>query len=264
MENYPSIVTEDIYPSLHPARQTFINPVVLPDDEFVQQWLAVEWEHKPFNPDDHSEYYNRNGVRMHSKEETIISNYLLDRGKPHRYEYPIALKGIGKVHPDFMVLNPRTRKEYFWEHLGLWDDLTYRRMAIQRLVAYQRTGIFPGDQLILTFETANYHPGFYDIHAVIDHYLDLSPAEPDINRAERQTKKRPHCCDLFSELKFSYFVLYGVRSSPRKNTATVPGPEWAAIIGPMSKISMSLIFGKASLISAFSSLAESSSCELQI
>lgn len=59
-----------------------------------------------------------------------------------------------------------------WEHLGLWDDLTYRRMAIQRLVAYQRTGIFPGDQLILTFETANYHPGFYDIHAVIDHYLD--------------------------------------------------------------------------------------------
>lgn len=33
-------------------------------------------------------------------------------------------------------------------------------------------GIFPGDQLILTFETSSYHPGFYDINAIIDHYLD--------------------------------------------------------------------------------------------
>lgn len=169
---YPSKVVEDIYPSLHPARQKLITPVELPTDEFIQQWLSVEWEHKPFYEDDHSEYYNKQGVRMHSKEETIISNALIDRGKPQRYEYPIVLKGIGKVHPDFMILNPRTRKEYYWEHMGLWDDMTYRKNAIRRLAAYQRSGIFPGDQLILTFETSSYHPGFYDINAIIDHYLD--------------------------------------------------------------------------------------------
>lgn len=98
---YPSKVVEDIYPSLHPARKELITPVELPTDEFIQQWLSVEWE-----------------------------------------------------------------------HMGLWDDMTYRKNAIRRLAAYQRSGIFPGDQLILTFETSSYHPGFYDINAIIDHYLD--------------------------------------------------------------------------------------------
>lgn len=169
--HYPEKTVEDVYPGLHPARKQLVLPTELPEDEYVQQWLAVEWENNTFREEDHSEYYNKLGVRMHSKEETLISNTLIDRGRPQRYEFPIFLKGIGKVHPDFTILNPRTRKVYYWEHLGFWDDMTYRKIAIQRLVAYQRTGIFPGEQLILTFESSNYHPGFYDINALIDRYL---------------------------------------------------------------------------------------------
>lgn len=171
LDNFPGTVIEDIYPGLHPARQALITPVELPDDEFLEQWLAVKWDPKPFYPDDHSEYYNKLGVRMKSKQETILSDRFIDRDVPQRYEFPIQLKGMGEVHPDFMLLNKRTRKEYFWEHFGLWDNFDYRRLAIQKLAAYQRSGIYLGEQLIVTFETAKYHPSFYDITQLIDHYL---------------------------------------------------------------------------------------------
>lgn len=171
IDHYPSKLLEDIYPSLHPDRRALISPAILPIDEFVEQWLAVKWDPVPFRPEDDSEYYNKQGVRMKSKQETILSNYFIDRDVPQRYEFPVRLKGIGEVHPDFMLLNKRTRKEFYWEHFGLWDNPAYMKKAVRKIVAYQRTGIYLGEQLIVTFETSNYHPGLYDINQLIDHYL---------------------------------------------------------------------------------------------
>lgn len=168
---YPQKVYEDIYPDLHPERQKIVIPAELPTDEFVREWEGVTWEPKGFRADDESEYYNKKGVRMKSKEETILSNYFIDREIPQRYEYPIYLKGMGKVYPDFMLLNKRTRKEYYWEHLGLMDERWYSQKAIRKLIAYQRSGIYIGEQLLLTFETSTYRPGLYDINQLIDHYL---------------------------------------------------------------------------------------------
>ena len=34
---------------------------------------------------------------------------------PYHYEAPLYLKGRGIIHPDFTVLNIRTRQEYYWE-----------------------------------------------------------------------------------------------------------------------------------------------------
>lgn len=171
LAQYPKTVVEDVYPKLNPARQLLIVPAILTMEQFVEEWESVSWEPKGFRPDDESEYYNKLGVRMKSKQETILSNQFIDRDVPQRYEFPIRLKGIGKVHPDFMLLNKRTRKEYYWEHMGLWDDPWYRKRAIHKLIAYQRSGIYIGEQLILTFETSAYHTSMYDVDQLIDHYL---------------------------------------------------------------------------------------------
>ena len=37
---------------------------------------------------------------------------------PNHYEAPLYLKGRGIIHPDFTVLNIRTRQEYYWEPYG--------------------------------------------------------------------------------------------------------------------------------------------------
>ena len=76
---------------------------------------------------------------------------------PYRYEYPLYLEGYGKIHPDFMALNVNTRTVFYWEHMGMMDDTEYVENAIRRIEAYEKNDIFPGENLILTYETQR-HP----------------------------------------------------------------------------------------------------------
>jgi len=72
---------------------------------------------------------------------------------PYRYEEPLYLESYGIVHPDFTVLNVRTRKEIYWEHLGKMDDMEYAKDALERILIYEKNGIFPGDKLVISHET---------------------------------------------------------------------------------------------------------------
>ena len=82
-----------------------------------------------------------------------IADLLNKEGIPYRYEYPILLSGLGTVYPDFTVLNVKRRKELYWEHLGMMDDPEYVEKALQKIAMYEENGIFPGESLILTYET---------------------------------------------------------------------------------------------------------------
>ena len=63
------------------------------------------------------------------------------------------LKGFGIVHPDFTFLSRKTKKEMYWEHDGRMDEPGYARNAIRKIQAYEKNDIYPGESLILTFET---------------------------------------------------------------------------------------------------------------
>ena len=90
---------------------------------------------------------------MRSKSELIIADLLYKEGVPYRYEYPLYLNGLGRIYPDFTVLNTKERKELHWEHLGMMDDAEYAENALRRIAVYEKNGIFPGENLILTHET---------------------------------------------------------------------------------------------------------------
>ena len=81
------------------------------------------------------------------------------------------LKEYGLIHPDFTVLNVRTRKEIYFEHLGMMDDEVYREEALKRILAYEKNGIFPGDRLVLTHETLKSPVNSRMIEKVILHYF---------------------------------------------------------------------------------------------
>ena len=40
-----------------------------------------------------------------------------------------------------------------WEHEGMMDKQEYARNAVRKIELYQKNGIYPGERLILTFET---------------------------------------------------------------------------------------------------------------
>ena len=84
---------------------------------------------------------------------------------------PLYLKGTGMVYPDFTFLSRRTRKEIYWEHDGRMDDPVYARSAVRKIQAYEENGIYPGENLILTFETEKTILDIRIVKGLVERYL---------------------------------------------------------------------------------------------
>ena len=140
-----------VYENLHIGRKKLFHPVTLSNKDFASNWLAVEYNHKPFDPTAPI-LQTSTGQRVRSKSEVMIADTLTRLGIPYRYEFPVRLKNY-TVHPDFYCLNLRTRQEFVWEHFGMMDDPTYAQNAVSKIQDYQKQGYFPGKNLITTFET---------------------------------------------------------------------------------------------------------------
>ena len=167
---YPDKCAEQLYENLHKERQKLIFPVCESEDAFVQQWESIEYEGKVFYGDA-AEFYTAKNERVRSKSEVIIADALNREGVPYRYEFPIYLEDFGTVYPDFTVLHIRTRKEILWEHLGMMDEPDYAEKAIQKIATYEQNGFFPGENLILTYETRKNPLNQKILVNLIRHYL---------------------------------------------------------------------------------------------
>lgn len=141
------------YEELSDDRKKLVTPRILSDEEFVRQWKSREYKGK-YISDEIPEIYTEKGERVRSKSEKLIADKLLMMEIPYRYEYPLVLKNIGKIYPDFLLLNVAERKEILFEHFGMMDNKEYCEKAIKKINAYEKCGIFPGDRLILTYETS--------------------------------------------------------------------------------------------------------------
>lgn len=150
--HYPVMSAEQIYENLHKGRQSLIIPIQPTDEEYVRSWDGARYEGKGFD-ENMPEYYSLKGERVRSKSEVIIADMLYQMGIPYRYEYPLYLKGLGEIHPDFTVLNVRERKEIYWEHFGMMDEAEYSEGAVRKINSYMQNGYFEGDKTIYTYET---------------------------------------------------------------------------------------------------------------
>ena len=151
---YPKNNAEELYLSLHPERQKLITPIYESDDDYIKHWESYTYSGKDFD-ELSSPLYTQKGERVRSKSEIIIADLLHKHNIPYRYECPIYLSSFGKIYPDFMTLNIRSRKEIIWEHFGMMDDPIYLEGALKKIATYEQNGFFPGDNLILTYESKN-------------------------------------------------------------------------------------------------------------
>ena len=141
-----------VYDELSEARRKLVNPYVMTDEQYVENWLSVEYCGKEFF-EDNSVLTTERGEKVRSKTEKILADKFYSMGIPYRYEYPVNLKGYGTVYPDFVLLNVRERKEVYFEHFGMMDYPEYCQKAILKLENYTRSGIYIGKNLLVTFET---------------------------------------------------------------------------------------------------------------
>ena len=113
LTSYPKECAEEIYESLHVERQKIIVPIKETDEEYIRKWQEERYQGKEFH-EDTPELYTQKGERVRSKSELIIADMLNKAGVPYKYEYPLRLNGLGRIYPDFTVLNIKKREEMFW------------------------------------------------------------------------------------------------------------------------------------------------------
>ena len=134
------------------SREKLIRPAEISWEQRLKKWLSEEYTGKAFQKGAPVILTER-GERVRSKSEKILADLFFRRGIPYKYECPLFLKGYGTVHPDFTFLSERTGKEIYWEHAGRMDEPEYAGSAVRKIQAYEENGIYPGERLILTFET---------------------------------------------------------------------------------------------------------------
>ena len=139
-------------------------PVDMTDADFQEQWMRIPFEGKKILPD--VPFY------LSEKGELNIANALNRHKIPYKYECPIRLSDGHTIHPDFTVLDSHRRQEVYWEHRGMMDDRQYAAHAVLRMKKLRMSGIFPGERLILTEETAGSPLGTDESEAVIRHYFE--------------------------------------------------------------------------------------------
>ena len=152
------------------ARAEWVKPLVTSIDDFAERWSKIPYDPKPFNDGDPN-HYAKNGLRVRSKSEAIIVDLLLEYGIVFRYECPIYLKGLGQIHPDFIVINKRTGEEFVWEHFGRMDDWRYANDMVKRVEAYHYNGYYEGKNLIYTLESTKLPFGATEAKGMIEQYL---------------------------------------------------------------------------------------------
>lgn len=157
------------YSKLPDARKKLIIPIIDSKMEFAEKWKNVSYERMPVNEE--TDFISANGIKVRSKSELIIANMLEQKGIPYRYEYPLLLKGVGTVRPDFMCLNIRTGKEYVWEHFGMMDNIAYATKNINKIQTYEQNGYLAGKNMIMTFETSTNALNTSSLRCVLEEYL---------------------------------------------------------------------------------------------
>lgn len=152
IKDYSDNEIEKCYYAEHIGRRQLIKPIEPLWEDKLKDWFETEYKGKEFK-DNNKEIYTQKGERVRSKSEKILADYFTYCNVSYKYECPLYLEGFGIVYPDFTFLSKKTGQEIYWEHDGMMDNPVYAQNAIKKIEAYEKNGIFPGDRLILTFET---------------------------------------------------------------------------------------------------------------
>lgn len=170
MAEYPQTGLEEVYEGINEYRKNLIDPIIETDEQYVKIWLNTPYIRKIVG-EEVPEIFSENGERVRSKSEKMIADKLRSYGIPYKYEMPLRLGRNCVIYPDFTILNVKKRKQYYYEHFGMMDNPEYAESAIRRIELYESNGIFPGDQLLCSWETKAHPLDMKLVDAMIKKYL---------------------------------------------------------------------------------------------
>ena len=152
LHEYDPLQIHKAYDDLPAARKRLVTPLTYVKEEYLESWEKEPYIQKPYDSREKG-FYTIKDEHVRSKSEQSIANKYYIEGIPYRYEQQLILPDGETVYPDFAVLNVRTGKVFYHEHLGKMGDEEYAGNAIWKQERYMKNGYFPGDKLLITAET---------------------------------------------------------------------------------------------------------------
>lgn len=169
---YDSADIDEVYSHLKEGIRGKVKSSRFTDDGFARRWQEEKYQNRWMK----SEYSfeTPRGEKVRSKSEWMIACILADSGIPYRYEEIVPLHAEFGVflHPDFTVLNKRTRKVYYWEHFGRMDDPKYiEESYMPKINDYYNFEFLPGEKLLMTFESRQHPLDITQVKRLIEQFL---------------------------------------------------------------------------------------------
>ncbi len=151
---------DEIFEELSRIRKDLIVPLRLSVAEKIRRWNEETYEENTSHPE-HKIFETEQGELVRSKSEVIIANLLYHNRKDilYKYERPITLIKDGKeiiLYPDFTILNKKTGRIVYLEHIGMLDAAYYANDFVWKVNTYVENNLIPGRDVIFTYESSKY------------------------------------------------------------------------------------------------------------
>ena len=150
----------DIFEQLQENIKDVEPPFIKEADLLLHVWETEKYEVNQRYPES-LRFETSHGEMVRSKSELIIADALAkEEMLLYKYERPLQVNHQGKritIHPDFTVFHKKTGRIVCWEHAGIMDDPEYGADFVGKHNIYLENGLFPGRDVIFTYESAE-HP----------------------------------------------------------------------------------------------------------
>lgn len=122
--------------------------VYFPKRAEAKQWAQKPFNQSTFNPEEKI-HMSIGGIKVRTKSELLIADRLELYDLPFRYEDTLGYRQYS-FNPDFSVMT--TKGIMYWEHCGMMNDPKYRRRNEWKLQIYNKIGVVPWKNLIITYD----------------------------------------------------------------------------------------------------------------
>lgn len=119
----------------------------------LDEWEAAPYQQSTYKPE-HKNKRTSRGLMVRSMGEVVCAERFYHHDLYFRYEEVLWINGY-EFAPDFKFKRHRDRKIIYWERCGKPFDKEYMQHHKWKLSMYEKAGIVPWDNLIVTYSDEN-------------------------------------------------------------------------------------------------------------